>query len=200
MPALTGMLTARRVLVLAPFLLLGCEPAPPSVDASAALDAGTLAADAARDEGDGGHDPDAHVEADASIALDAPPTSDAAPVVCASDAGVSAPTFRELYVEVLTPHGCGTCHDGLSTAWGSSLDLSSTERAYAGLLGPIGCNDVTPRVTPCDPSSSTLAMVPTGRSEPCGGRHTFWSETATGIVTPEEAARIDAWILAGAPY
>lgn len=199
------MSTALRGLVVAlvSLVLVGCQPAPVSVDASLATDAGALATDAASE----GHAPDARegdrdawALADADVASDAAPARDAAPVTCASDAGVSAPTFRELYADVIGPYRCAHCHDGERTAWSTTLDLSSPEIAYASLLGPMGCDGTTPRVTPCDPSASTFAIVPTARGEPCGGRHTYAGVNPTGIVTPEETARIDAWILAGAPY
>lgn len=190
------------VLALVSVSLVGCQPAPVSVDASLATDAGALATDAsserdAPDARDG--ERDAWTLADAHVASDAAPARDAAPAICASDAGVSAPTFRELYAEILAPYRCSECH-AAAALWPTTLDLSSPEVAYASLLGPIGCDDTTPRVTPCDPSASTFAIVPTARGEPCGGRHTYAGVNPMGIVTSEEAARIDAWILAGAPY
>jgi hypothetical protein len=186
------MSTRSLVFVLTAAALFGCEPAPASVDASLAPDAGVS--------------PDAALALDAPLADDAALApdvfavlADAAPAVCASDSGVAGPTFRELYAEILAPYRCSECHAAASH-WPTTLDLSSPELAYASLLGPVGCDDTTPRVTPCDPSASTFAIVPTARGEPCGGRHTYAGVNPMGIVTSEEAARIDAWILAGAPY
>lgn len=191
------MSTRSLVFVLATAALFGCEPARANVDASLAPDAGVspdaaLALDAPLAD-------DAALAPDAFAVVDAPVLADAAPSVCASDSGVAGPTFRELYAEILAPYRCSECH-GAASLWPTTLDLSSPELAYASLLGPVGCDDTTPRVTPCDPSASTFAIVPTARGEPCGGRHTYAGVNPMGIVTGEEAARIDAWILAGAPY
>ncbi|MBN8616832.1 MAG: hypothetical protein J0L92_39985 [Deltaproteobacteria bacterium] len=184
-------------------LLLGCDLAPPSADASA-LDVSTydagLVADAP-EVSDSSHGPDGSSESpDArSETPDAFVAADVAPTRCDVDAGGEAPTFRVLYADILEPYRCAECHRPAGRLM-TELDLSSAEVAYASLVGVLGCDDVTPRVTPCDPTSSMLALIPTGRAESCGGRHTFGGVNPTGIVTPEERDRIDAWIAAGAAY
>ncbi len=184
-------------------LLLGCDLAPSTVDASA-LDVSTsdagFVADAPEVPDASAPGPDASSESpDAwTETPDAFVTADVAPVHCDVDAGGEAPTFRALYTDVFETHGCPECHvPGLH--W-SPLDLSSVETAYENLIGVMGCDDVTPRVTPCDPSASTLSIVPGLRAEPCGGRHTHSSPTYTGILSEEGRARVDAWIASGAAF
>jgi hypothetical protein len=186
-----------RSSLLASLLLsaLGCAPELVSVDATSrpdatSTDAAVVAPDAVEGE-------DAGVRTDAAP-TDAPPARDAAPTRCDVDAGGEAPTFRALYTDVIEPHGCVECHRA-GEHW-STLDLSSVETAYADLIGVTGCDDVTPRVTPCDPSASTFSIVPGLRAEPCGGRHTHSSPTYTGILSEDGRARVDAWIAAGAAY
>jgi len=181
----------------------GCDGSSSLLDAAVLADAASPPD--TRDEVDAGLAPDSAVLLDASGALDASveaPDSavspDAALPLCATDAGGAAPTFRALYADIIAPYRCAECHRA-GEVW-STLDLSSVETAYANLLGVTGCDGVTPRVTPCDPEESTLALVPTARSEPCGGRHTFGGVNPTGIVTPEEGDRIRAWIAAGAVF
>lgn len=175
-------------------VLAGCETMPAPVDALVA-DAAIAPDGALRDAG---LDPEDAAAADAAVAPDSPPLLDAAPLACGLDAGGPVPTFRALYADIIGPYRCGECHDG--ARFDSSLDLTSPEAAYASLVGVLGCDDVTLRVEPCAPSRSTFAMVPTGRDESCGVRHTSGGTFPTGIVTPEEAARIDAWIAAGAAF
>lgn len=207
------MSSASRTRVTAPIACLlvassfGCGEPVTSVDAGRPLDA-ALTADAST-QADASLEPDASLELDASFEPDAsyapdvgPATdafvpSDVASARCGVDAG-EAPTFRALYADVIAPYRCAECHRA-GELW-SMLDLSSVEVAYTSLVGVVGCDGVTPRVTPCDPRASTLGLVPTGRAEPCGGRHTYSGVYPTGIVTPEERERIDAWIAAGAAY
>jgi hypothetical protein len=193
-------MSVRACFFLLPFgavvAILGCGEPAISVDAGTPTDAAYV--DDASLPIDASRDPDTSVAPDAASALDAFVAADVAPTRCGLDAG-EVPTFRALYADVITPYRCAECHrvGGFSS---TTLDLSSVEVAYAGLVGVLGCDDVTPRVTPCDPSASTLALIPTGRAESCGGRHTFGGVNPTGIVTPEERDRIDAWIAAGASY
>ncbi len=183
--------------------LVGCDGSPAPLDASVVAD--TSSPPDAHDGVDADLAPDAAVLLDAreapdaaAEAPDAPVSPDAALPLCATDAGGAAPTFRVLYADIIAPYRCAECHRAGET-W-STLDLSSVETAYANLVGVTGCDGVTPRVTPCDPEASTLALVPTGRRESCGARHTFGGVYPTGIVTPEEGDRIDAWVAAGAVF
>lgn len=190
-----------RVRSFAPLLvaasILGCAETRAPTDASGPPDTALVVPDASavRDASDPS---DALVVPDAATATDAPTARDVAPATCGTDAGGEAPTFRALYADVIGPYRCAECHRAGET-W-STLDLSSPEIAYASLVGVVGCDGVTPRVTPCDPSASTLALVPTGRAEPCGGRHTYSGVYPMGIVAPAERDRIDAWIAAGAHF
>lgn len=180
----------------------GCAPelvpvdAAPSADATSA-DAAVVAPDAVEVE-DASVSVDASVATDAIAPTDAPPARDVPSTRCDVDAGGEMPTFRALYTDVIETHGCPHCHRG-GDHW-SNLDLSSVEAAYADLIGVMGCDEVTPRVTPCDLSASTLAIVPTGRGEPCGSRHTHWSPMATGMLSEQGRARVDAWIASGAAF
>ena len=196
MASFTCVRACASLLAVAAVVSMGCGEPVISVDASAPDDAAYE--DDAAPTIDAVVAPDTTLVADAAPAADAVVAPDVAPTRCDVDAG-EAPTFRVLFADIIEPYRCAECHRPAGTLM-TELDLSSAEIAYASLIGVMGCDDVTPRVTPCDPSTSTLALIPTGRAESCGGRHTFGGVNPTGIVTPEERDRIDAWIAAGAAY
>jgi hypothetical protein len=105
-----------------------------------------------------------------------------------------APTFTELYDELLFPNCAGgICHGGGA----GSLDLSTRDAAYGALvsvaaMGPQCGSSGARRVVPGDPDASLMyqKLLP---NPPCGARM-----PGVGALTDDDIERIGAWIEDGA--
>jgi hypothetical protein len=110
----------------------------------------------------------------------------------------SAPTFTEVYTQVISVH-CAPCHvTGMPGFTGGMLDMSTQAAAYTNLVGVEAageaCSGMGKRVNPGDPSTSLIFEKVSMTTPPCGQRMPL-NQAALDATSIGE---IHDWIAAGA--
>jgi hypothetical protein len=112
----------------------------------------------------------------------------------------TAPTFAEIYADVLTPNQCTSCH--APGGEGAFLDLSTQASAYTNLVGvkasgPACSGSDLDRVVAGDAATSLLYSKISEPNPPCGVQMPYGCSGSSCMVESEQS-EILAWINAGA--
>ena len=112
----------------------------------------------------------------------------------------TAPTFTEVYTEVMVPHGCNAHH--IATGPDDFLDMSTQANAYKNLVGvkadgPACKTSGLTRVVPGNASQSLMYEKVSESTPPCGKQMPYGC-SGTSCLSASEQAEIEDWINAGA--
>jgi hypothetical protein len=110
----------------------------------------------------------------------------------------SAPTFTEVYTQVISVH-CAPCHvAGMPGFTGGMLDMSTQAAAFTNLVGVEAageaCSGMGKRVNPGDPSTSLIFEKVNMSTPPCGQRMPLGQSP----LAADQITEIHDWIAAGA--
>jgi hypothetical protein len=126
------------------------------------------------------------------------------------DSSTTAPTFTQVYTDIIVGRGCIECHAPADSGAvrHNTLDMSSQSAAYAHLvnvptMGPACGKDPLIRVTPGDPSKSVMYEKVSEDSPPCGVRMPYGCNMTPpnlGLrcLNTTEQQEVADWITAGA--
>jgi hypothetical protein len=117
-----------------------------------------------------------------------------------SSPGETAPTFTEVYNDVMVPNGCSSHH--IATGPDDFLDMSTQANAYKNLVGvkadgpKCGTSGLT-RVVAGNASESLMYEKVSEAKPPCGGQMPLGCSASSCLSTSDQQ-EIQNWINAGA--
>jgi hypothetical protein len=128
------------------------------------------------------------------------PSAPSSPAAPPSAPKPNAPTFAEIYADVLTPNQCTSCH--APGGEGAFLDLSTQAIAYTNLVGvkasgPACSGSDLDRVVAGDAATSLLYAKISEANPPCGVQMPYGC-SGSSCMAESEQSEIQAWINAGA--
>lgn len=109
--------------------------------------------------------------------------------------GGAAPTFAQVYEQILEPHACAGSYCHIGSFGGGDLHFAYTHLVGASATPDGECEGHT-LVIPGDPEHSLVYLKVASTEPPCGKS---MPPTGLGSISPDDVELLRAWIAAGAP-